>query len=89
MPFTEERLNTPDIPGEDRLQPPVHPGSVLLRLAVRRNIVSFPSQIPIFSALPPADMQWRMVVLFFVRGWSTVNIAARFGVPVQIGRAHV
>jgi hypothetical protein len=26
-------------------------------------------------------MQWRMVLLFFVRGWSSARIAARFQVP--------
>jgi len=65
-----------------RLKRPIHPGCMVLRQAVRQNIVSFPSQIPVFYLKgSPADMQWRVVSLFFVRAWSTVDIAVRFGVP--------
>ena len=60
---------------------PVHPGSETLRRAIRGNIVSFPSQIPTLLKCPPADTQWRIVLLFFVRGWSSSKIAARFSVP--------
>ena len=49
--------------------------------AVRANIVSFPSQIPTLLKQPSADMQWRVVLLFFVRGWSASRIGARFNVP--------
>ena len=61
----------------------VLPGISLLRRAVRMNVVSFPAQVPVLLKQPPADMQWRMVVLYFVRGWSQRAIAARFGVPVH------
>ena len=61
-------------------QTPLHSGSAVLRRAVRRNIVSFPSQIPVFLKRPPADMQWRIVLLYFVRGWTSVKIGARFNV---------
>src|ERR1700674_596364 len=50
---------------------------------MRRNIVSFPSQIPTFLKQPPADMQSRMVLLYIVRGWSSAKIAARFNVPAH------
>ena len=66
---------------EASLKTPVYPGSAVLRRAVRQNIVSFPSQIPAFLRRPGADMQCRVVLLFFVRGWSSVDIAARFNVP--------
>jgi hypothetical protein len=66
---------------EERPITPVHPGSETLRRAVRGNVVSFPSQIPTLLKCPPADMQWRIVLLFFVRGWSSSKIAARFAVP--------
>lgn len=69
---------------ELRLKTPVHPGCAVLRRAVRGNIVSFPSQIPAFLRNPPADMQCRAVLLFFVQGWSSVDIAARFGVPKHV-----
>ena len=76
----DEKRNVLDI-SEERLQTPVHPGSETLRRAVRGNIVSFPSQIPTLLKQPSADMQWRVVLLFFVRGWSASRIAARFNVP--------
>jgi hypothetical protein len=76
----EEKRNVLDT-SEERLQTPVHPGSETLRRAVRGNIVSFPSQIPTLLKQPSADMQWRVVLLFFVRGWSASRIATRFNVP--------
>jgi hypothetical protein len=60
---------------------PVYPGSAVLRRAVHRNIVSFPSQIQAFLGRPTADMQCRVVLLFFVCGWSSIDIARRFNVP--------
>jgi hypothetical protein len=77
----DEKRNTPAIHGAERPSTPVHPGSGILRRAIRGNIVSFPSQIPTFLKRPQAEMQWRMVVLFFIRGWSAAKIAARFHVP--------
>ena len=69
---------------EARLKTPVHPGCAVLRRAVRGNMVSFPSQIVAFLRNPPADMQCRVVLLFFVHGWSSVDIAARFCVPKHV-----
>jgi len=81
MHVMEEKRNTPRIHGVERAKTPVHPGFGILRRAIRANIVSFPSQIPSLPKGSQADMQWRMVLLFFVRGWSVVNIAERFHVP--------
>jgi hypothetical protein len=67
-----------------RLKTPVHPGCAVLRRAVRGNIVSFPSQIPAFLRNPPADVQCRVVLLFFVQGWSSVDISTRFNVPKHV-----
>jgi hypothetical protein len=58
----------------------LHPGNAVLRRAVQANLVSFPSQIPVFSRQTRPEMQWKAVSLYFVRGWSLCNIAARFGV---------
>jgi hypothetical protein len=77
----DEKRKTPEIHGGERLKTPVHPGSGILRRAVRGNIVSFPAQIPSFPKGSQGDMQWRMVLLFFVRGWSAAKIAARYHVP--------
>jgi hypothetical protein len=76
----DEKRNATEF-SEESPQTPVHPGSETLRRAVRRNIVSFPSQIPTLLKRPPADTQWRIVLLFFVCGWSSGRIAARFNVP--------
>lgn len=77
----DEKRTPTDLHSDERLQTPVHPGSETLRRAIRKNIVSFPSQIPALLKQPPADTQWRIVLLFFVRGWNSGKIAARFNVP--------
>ena len=51
-----------------------------LRAAIWNHAVSFPAQVPIFMNLYRADIQWRMAVLYFVRGWSSMTIAKRYGV---------
>lgn len=68
---------------EPRVKMTLLPGSSVLRQALRRNIVSFPAQIPVLLKQPLADTQWRVVLLYFVRGWRQTAIAARFGVPVH------
>ena len=83
MHSMDDRKNALEIHTEERPQTPLHSGSAVLRRALRRNIVSFPSQIPVFLKQPPADLQWRLVLLYFVRGWSSVKIAARFNVPTH------
>ncbi len=83
MNSTDDQKNSWEIHTEEHVQTPLHSGSAVLRRALRRNIVSFPSQIPVFLKQPPADMQWRMVLLYFIRGWSSVKIAARFNVPTH------
>jgi len=68
---------------EERRETTLHPGSAVLRRAIRRNIVSFPAQVPVFLKQSQAGMQWRAVLLFFVLGWSSPSIAARFHVPTH------
>jgi hypothetical protein len=58
----------------------LHPGNAVLRRAIQANLVSFPSQIPVFSRQARPEMQWKAVSLYFVLGWSLCDIAARFGV---------
>ena len=81
MHLMDETRNSLEMHGAERMKTPIHPGSGILRRAIHGNMVSFPSQIPNALKRPPAEMQWRMVVLFFVRGWSAAKIAARFHVP--------
>ena len=53
-------------------------GNRALQLAVRRNRVCFPAQAPIFGRQPRRDLQWRLAVLYFIHGWSTMEIARRY-----------
>jgi hypothetical protein len=78
-----ERGGTGENHGGAVLRTPLHPGSIALRRAIRRNIVSFPAQVPVFLRQGPTGMQWRAVLLYFVLGWSSPRIAARFHVPTH------
>jgi len=51
-----------------------------LRLAIRANRVNFPVPVPTFSAQFRPDIQWRLIELYFVRGWSSRRLADRYGV---------
>lgn len=51
-----------------------------LRLAFRTSRLSFPAQVPTFSRQHRPDVQWRIVALYFVQGWSCLQLAQRFGV---------
>src|ERR1700685_1472747 len=50
-----------------------------IREAIRDHRFSFPSQVPVFTHLHRADIQWRIVLLYFIRGWPCGRIAARYG----------
>lgn len=54
-----------------------------LRDAIRRNEVSFPSQIPVFSRHTRPDLQRKLVQLYFVSGWNAPQIRARYALGVQ------
>jgi hypothetical protein len=51
-----------------------------IRAAIWNQAVSFPAQVPVFINLHRADIQWRIAVLYFVQGWSSIRIAKRYGV---------
>lgn len=53
-------------------------GNTLLRLAIRENLVSFPSQVPALLRRGRAETMERVVQLYFLRGWSVRNICARY-----------
>jgi hypothetical protein len=64
------------------------PGDVengVLRQAVQENLVSFPSQVPVFGRQARPEMQPRIVVLYFVRGWTMDDIAKR----CSLGRQRI
>lgn len=54
-----------------------------LRRAIRSNWISFPSQPPIFPLGGRPDLQRQLVQLYFVLGWGTAKIAARYRLPQQ------
>lgn len=54
-----------------------------LRVAVRANLVSFPSAVPTFERHDRPDLQWRIVQLYFAFGWGYETIAIRFGLAHQ------
>ena len=53
-------------------------GNAVLRTAITRNLISFPSQIRPFARRTVADLQVRIVQLYFVRGWSVRRIGDRY-----------
>jgi hypothetical protein len=54
-------------------------GNSALRIAIQRNLVSFPVQIPAFMKRPGDDSQQRIAHLYFSRGWPIRNICSRYG----------
>ncbi len=52
-------------------------GNEALRAAIRRNVVTFPAQVPALAK--DQHLQARIVVLYFVRGWRLATICARYG----------
>jgi len=55
----------------------------VLRQAVRENLVSFPSQVPVFGKQSRPDLQQKLVLLYFVCGWTMDDIAKRYGLGRQ------
>jgi hypothetical protein len=53
-----------------------------LRKAIQTNRVSFPARTPCFNQ-SRADIQWRIVQLYFVRGWNCVQLARRYNLTRQ------
>jgi hypothetical protein len=49
-----------------------------LQRAIRGNHVSFPAQAPVYKKQARSDIQWRLAVLYFVRGWPIDKIARRY-----------
>jgi hypothetical protein len=54
-----------------------------LRLKIRRNRASFPSQVPTFLKHDRPDLQRKLVQLYFLFGWSCNKIARRHGILRQ------
>jgi hypothetical protein len=54
-----------------------------LRTAIQNNRISFPSQVPVFACQSRADIQWRLVELYFVHNWSCPELGERYGVAME------
>ena len=50
-----------------------------LREAIRKNQVSFPSQVPTFPKHDRPDLHRKLVQLYFALGWNSPRIGARYG----------
>jgi hypothetical protein len=55
----------------------------MLRRAIRANRISFPSQVPVFPKHDRADLQRKMVQLYFLLGWSCSRIGERYNLRRQ------
>lgn len=58
-------------------------GNRVLREAITNNLVTFPSQVPIFKKMTRPDLQAKIAILYFVRGWSMNEIAERYNLARQ------
>jgi hypothetical protein len=54
-----------------------------LRLAIQNQEVSFPSQVPVFPCQSRAEIQWRLVELYFVRNWSCPDLGQRYDITME------
>ena len=52
-------------------------GNSALRLAVQRNLVSFPSQVPAFMNRPGHNQE-RIAQLYFAGGWTVRSLCERY-----------
>jgi hypothetical protein len=64
-------------------------GNSALRIAIQRNLVSFPSQLPAFMKRPGDDTQQRIAHLYFARGWPIRNLCARYGLSKAMVQRQV
>jgi hypothetical protein len=54
-----------------------------LRAGIQSQAISFPSQVPVFSCQSRADIQWRLVELYFIHNWSCSDLGQRYGVTME------
>jgi DNA-binding transcriptional regulator LsrR (DeoR family) len=55
-------------------------------LAIRQNLVSFPSQVPTLKGRQGRDIPERAAQLYFVRGWSVRDICDRYSLNKAVVR---
>jgi hypothetical protein len=62
-------------------------GNSELRNGIRRNLVSFPAQVPSFTKT--GDRQERFAMLYFVRGWEIKTLCDRYGLTKSTMRKAI
>jgi hypothetical protein len=55
----------------------------VLRQAVQQNRVTFPAQVTVFDKQSRPDLQHKIVLLYFLHGWTMDAIAKRYGLGRQ------
>jgi hypothetical protein len=63
-------------------------GNPALRLAIQRNLVSFPSQVPALIR-GADDLHERIACLYFARGWPLRHICARYSLSKAMAHRAV
>jgi hypothetical protein len=58
-------------------------GNRVVRAGIRNNLITFPSEVPVFKKTTRPDLQAKIAVLYFIRGWSTSQIGERYGIGRQ------
>lgn len=58
-------------------------GNRVVRHGIRKNLVTFPSEVPVFKKTTRPDLQAKFAVLYFIRGWSASQIGERYGLGRQ------
>lgn len=58
-------------------------GNRIVRSGIRNNLVTFPPEVPVFKKTTRPDLQAKIAVLYFIRGWSTAKIGERYGIGRQ------
>jgi Transposase len=81
LPPAREPLAIPKVPANaDAIETNLYEMRIDdLRDAIRKNEVSFPSQVPTFPKHDRPDLQRKLVQLYFCFGWSGPKIGARYG----------
>jgi hypothetical protein len=74
------------IPSQAPREFPASFSNALLREAIRKNSVSFPSQTPCFAGNAGGGLHWRIAQLYFVSGWSVGRICLRHRLSKQMVR---
>ena len=58
-------------------------GNRVVRAGIRNNLITFPAEVPVFKKCTRPDLQAKIAVLYFIRGWSTARIGERYGIGRQ------